>query len=59
MQAGEKAWEAFLQALKAIKPDLGSDEVFDFVNHKLPFTPGVPRSMVSIVKETARGASVL
>jgi len=59
VQAGEKAWEAFLQALRAVKPDLRSDEVFDFMDHELPSTLGVPRSMVSIVKEAARGALVL
>ena len=56
VQAGEKAWGAFFQALRAIKPDLRSGEVADFVDHELPSMPGVPKDMVSAVKVASREA---
>jgi len=59
VQAGEKAWGAFFQALRVIKPDLRSGEVFDFVDHELPSIPGVPEDMVSAVEEAAKEALVL
>jgi len=56
MQAGKKVWEAFLQALKAIKPDLRGDEVFDFVDHELPFMPIVPEDLIDIIEKVAEEA---
>jgi len=56
MQAGEKAWGAPFQALRAIKPDLRSGEVADFVDHELPSMPDVPEDVVSAVDRAAEGA---
>ena len=56
VQAGKKVWEAFLQALKAIKPDLRSDEVFDFVDHELPSMPNVPEDLIDIIERAAEEA---
>ena len=59
VQAGEKAWGALFQALRAIKPDLRSGEVFDFVDHELPSMPGVPEDVVSALDRAAEGALTL
>ena len=56
MQAGKKVWEALLQALKAIKPDLRSDDIAVFVDHELPFMSNVPEDLIDIIERAARDA---